>query len=70
MGATGYTEKQAKDLKVGDELLTRYYDSTGAYQERDDKVLGVKVYTRRVRLTFHWGTYSYPATRTFGVKGA
>lgn len=65
-----YKEVAAKDLKVGDEVLTRYFDEDGAYQEMGVSVREVKVFTRRVRIIFAdgFGIESVPANKVYGVK--
>lgn len=70
MDVAEYTEVQARDLKPGDKLLTRYYDHEGAYRETDVPVVAVRVFTRKVRLSYGGGrgTATVPATKVFGVK--
>lgn len=63
---------EAKDVKVGDELMIEYYDSEGALQHVDPKVTSVKLFTRKIRITLAdgWGTETYPVTRVLGIKEA
>jgi hypothetical protein len=70
MDTPKYAEVEAKDLKPGNELLCQYYDHTGAYREADVTVVAVRVFTRKVRLTYGggWGADTVPATKVFGVK--
>jgi hypothetical protein len=70
MDTPRYAEVEARDLKPGDELLCQYYDHEGKYQETDVPVVAVRVFTRKVRLTYGGGrgTDSVPATKVFGVK--
>ena len=64
-----YIEIQAKDLKPGDHILTRYYDADGAYQEADVPVESVKVFRVNVRVACGdgWGNLTFPARTTLGV---
>jgi hypothetical protein len=70
MDTPRYAEVEARDLKPGDAVLHKYYDHEGAYQETDVPVAAVRVFTRKVRLTFGggWGTSTVPVTKVFGVK--
>ena len=65
---TTYRAVEAKDIQPGDELLVEYFDAGGMAAADHTPVSAVKVFTRKVRITCDWGTYTYPATKILTVK--
>lgn len=65
---TTYQATEAKDIKVGDELLAEYFDANGMAASDHLPVTAVKAFARKVRITCPgWGTYTYPLTHLLPV---
>lgn len=67
---TTYREVTARDLTPGDAILHKYHDASGTYREEDVPVVAVKVFTRKVRITWvgGWGQVTVPASQVYGVR--